>query len=171
MSGEVVRVGELSLTDITTLSARLSIAVECVADEAEISHSYWGAPEAGIAGCTVYVRADTPIHSLLHELCHIVCMTPDRRAGLQRDAGGEPDEECAVCYLQILLAANLRGYSRAQCLDDMDAWGYSFREGSVRAWFDGDGRQARAWLLEHGLIDAAARPTFALREQESAQPL
>ena len=58
-------------------------------------------------GNTLYVRADTPVHSLLHELSHYVCMTPERRAGLDRDAGGDDAEECAVCYLQILLADEL----------------------------------------------------------------
>jgi hypothetical protein len=45
----------------------------------------------------------------------------------------------------------------------MDAWGYSFREGSAQAWFTGDGRAARDWLLAHALIDAQVRPTWRLR--------
>ena len=69
-----------------------------------IPGSYWGESEAGLIGDVVYVRADTPAHSLLHELCHYVCMDDERRAALATDAGGNDDEECAVCYLQVLLA-------------------------------------------------------------------
>ena len=130
---------------------------------AAIPGSYWGDAEAGLVGATVYVRADTPAHSFLHELCHYVCMDAARRASLATDAGGTDDEECGVCYLQVLLAERLHGFGAARCLADMDAWGYSFREGSARGWFDGDGVHARAWLLGHRLIDLAGRPTLRLR--------
>jgi hypothetical protein len=112
------------------------------------------------------VRADTPAHSLLHELCHYVCMDEKRRARLAVDAGGDDEEDCGVCYLQILLAEELDGLGRDQCLRDMDAWGYSFREGSSAAWLEGDARFARDWLQRHGLIDEAGRPTFALRGRQ-----
>ena len=85
------------------------------------------------------------------------------RAGLDTDAGGDYDEENAVCYLQILLADELPGFGRARMMADMDAWGYSFRLGSARSWFEEDAEDARSWLQRHGLIDASGRPTFALR--------
>ena len=72
-----------------------------------------------------------------------------------------------MCYLQVLLAEQLPGYSAARCLADMDAWGYSFREGSAAAWFDGDGREARAWLLAHGLIDDTSRTRHTSSGSES----
>ncbi|HEX7062390.1 MAG TPA: hypothetical protein VF200_10495 [Woeseiaceae bacterium] len=128
-----------------------------------IPGSYWGDAEAGLIGNSVYVRGDTPAHSLLHELCHYVCMDDARRAALATDAGGDDDEEGAVCYLQVLLAERLAGFGADRCLADMDAWGYSFREGSARAWLDGDGRFARDWLRKHGLVDAEQRPTLRLR--------
>jgi len=131
--------------------------------EADIPGSYWGDAEAGLIGNAVYVRADTPAHSFLHELAHYICMDAARRAALATDAGGTDDEECGVCYLQVLLAERLRGFGAARCLADMNAWGYSFREGSACAWLDGDGVHARAWLTAHGLIDAAGRPTWRLR--------
>jgi hypothetical protein len=121
-----------------------------------------------LIGDVVYVRADTPAHSLLHELCHYVCMDDERRAALATNAGGNDDEESAVCYLQVLLAQNLPGFSTEQCLHDMDSWGYTFREGSARAWFEGDGHYARAWLLAHGLIDAKRQPINKLRRAASA---
>jgi hypothetical protein len=129
----------------------------------DIPGSYWGDSEAGLIESDVFVRADTPAHSLLHELCHYVCMDEKRRAQLVTDAGGDDNEECAVCYLQVLLADSLSDFGRARCLADMDAWGYSFREGSAAAWLAGDARFAREWLARHGLIDESDRPTFLLR--------
>jgi hypothetical protein len=144
---------------VTSYGARL---VELAADEA-IPGSYWGEAEAGLVGDAVYVRADTPAHSLLHELCHYICMDDARRASLATDAGGNDDEESAVCYLQVLLADRLRGFGSERCLRDMDAWGYSCREGSARAWFVGDGAFARAWLLARGLIDSQHKSLAKLR--------
>jgi hypothetical protein len=159
------------LTLLSDLDA--SAAAECVARYgaklvlvpagASIPGTYWGEPEAGLVGQSIHVRADTPAHSLLHELAHFVCMSADRRMRLDRDAGGDDDEECGVCYLQVLLADTLAGFGRTKALADMDAWGYSFREGTATAWFEGDGRFAREWLTRRGLIDAAGRVTWRLR--------
>ena len=80
-----------------------------------------------------------------------------------RDAGGDDLEEAAVCYLQIVLADEIDGVGRERLMRDMDAWGYSFRLGSTRAWFQEDAEDAAGWLQQHGLIDAADSPTFALR--------
>jgi len=52
---------------------------------------------------------------------------------------------------------------RARMLRDMDAWGYTFRLGSARAWFEQDATDARRWLRRHGLIDEASKPTFTLK--------
>jgi hypothetical protein len=128
-----------------------------------IPGSYWGDSEAGLIGAAVYVRADTPAHSLLHELCHFICMDDARRARLATDAGGSDDEECAVCYLQLKLAAQLTGFGAERCTRDMDAWGYSFREGCASAWLAGDAVHARAWLRAHLLIDEEDRPIVRLR--------
>jgi hypothetical protein len=44
----------------------------------------------------------------------------------------------------------------------MDAWGYSFRLGSTRRWFEDDADEAVGWLRAHGLVhpdsDAIKRP-------------
>lgn len=128
-----------------------------------ITGSYWGDSEAGIVDLTVYVREDTPIHSLLHETCHLICMTRERRARVHTDAGGDDLEEAAVCYLQVLLADCIDGVGRERLMQDMDAWGYSFRLGSTRAWFDGDAEDAAAWLAGHGLVDAEGGPAWQLR--------
>jgi hypothetical protein len=81
-------------------------------------------------------------------------MSPERRTGLDTDAGGDFAEENAVCYLQILLADAVPGFGRERSLADMDAWGYTFRLGSARAWFEQDAQDAREWLTTEGLIDA-----------------
>ena len=159
----VVLLADLDPREVSELLAAYGAALVRVPAEADIPGSYWGDAEAGLIGNAVYVRADTPAHSFLHELGHYICMDVARRAALATDAGGTDDEECAVCYLQVLLAERLRGFGAARCLADMNAWGYSFREGLSRAWFDGDGVHARAWLKAHGLIDAAGRPTLRLR--------
>jgi hypothetical protein len=128
-----------------------------------IAGSYWGESEAGLRGNTLFARHDTPVHSILHEAAHYICMTPERRAGLDRDAGGDDAEESAVCYLQVLLGDALAGLARERLFADMDAWGYSFRLGSSRAWFEQDAGDARDWLQQRGIIDAQAQLTGALR--------
>jgi hypothetical protein len=159
----VIAFADLERREVEELVASYGARLVELAPHEPIPGSYWGDREAGLIGDVVYVRADTPAHSLLHELCHYVCMDDERRAALETDAGGNDDEESAVCYLQVLLAQRLRNFGVERCLRDMDAWGYSFREGSARAWFDGDGSFARAWLLERGLIDVQREPISKLR--------
>src|SRR3984885_3727436 len=138
---------------------RLGLTLMLVAPDEDIPGSYWGDTEAGLKGDTLYCRLDTPLHSVLHEASHYACMTPERRAGLDRDAGGDDPEESAVCYLQILLADTLAGSAREQMFDDMDRWGYSFRLGAARVWFEQDAADPRAWLHRRGLIDERRQPT------------
>ena len=159
----VLTVSEVNTTTLDALIDRFGIEVVRVPPCSSIPGSFWGEPEAGVAGRKVYVRNDTPLHSLLHEACHIVCMCPKRRADLNCDAGGDDTEEEAVCYLQILLAGYLPTVGSARLLRDMDAWGYSFRLGSASRWFTEDSHDARNWLHRHGLVDEHQQPTFALR--------
>ena len=147
----VLRLGALAPGAAAALLARFGLELRLVPDGADIPGSHWGESEAGLIGDVLYARADTPVHSVLHEACHWICMPPERRAALHTDAQGDDLEECAVNYLQVLLADDLPGYSRAQMFSDMDAWGYSFRLGSARAWFERDAEDARAWLRARGL--------------------
>jgi hypothetical protein len=126
-----------------------------------IPGSYWGEREAGLIGSRIFAREDTPLHSLLHETAHYICMDPARRQDLHRDAGGDDAEECAVCYLQILLADAVPECGRERMWRDMDAWGYSFRLGSAQAWFERDAEDARQWLERRGLLAAASATRFA----------
>jgi hypothetical protein len=159
----VVLLAALEREEVEALLAAYGARLVEIAPELVIPGSYWGDTEAGLIGNAVYVRHDTPAHSFLHELCHYVCMSGERRAALATDAGGNDDEESGVCYLQVLLAEALSGFGAARCLADMDSWGYSFREGSARAWLEGDGEHAREWLHARALIDAAGRPTLRRR--------
>ncbi len=86
-----------------------------------------------------------------------------RRSGLHTDAGGDDAEENGVCYLQILLADCVPEMGQERMFHDMDAWGYSFRLGSAKAWFESDAEDAREWLLSHALIDDHDRPSWRVR--------
>jgi hypothetical protein len=104
------------------------------------------------------------VHSALHEAAHVICMDDARRAQLHTDAGGDHAEENAVCYLQIVLAEQL-GICAEQICADMDAWGYTFRLGSAYAWFTADADDARAWLLQYGLLTSGGTPTWRRRRE------
>lgn len=148
---------------ISRIVERYGLDIVAVACGGPIPGSYWGAPEAGLVGGRLYARADTPVHSMLHETSHYACMSSPRRARLHTDAGGSALEEVAVCYLSVLLAAEIPGFGSSRMLEDMDRWGYGFRLGSARAWFERDADDARRWLDEHGLITPEPRPTWRLR--------
>jgi hypothetical protein len=149
---DVLRVGPVPDASILALTRRYGVELRFQPTDEPLPGSYWGDSEAGLRANVLYVRADTPLHSLLHELSHFVCMSPERRAALDRDAGGDDAEECAVCYLQILLADELPMLGRHRMFADMDAWGYTFRLGSAQAWFEQDAADACAWLRERGTL-------------------
>ena len=149
---EVLHMRDSDFGGVAALLARHDLRLESVADGAPIPGSFWGDPEAGVIGGTVYARGDTPVHSLLHEACHLIVLSPERRARVHTDASDSVLEEDATCYLQIVLADALPGVGSARLMADMDAWGYSFRLGSARAWFERDAEDARAWLQERGLL-------------------
>jgi hypothetical protein len=163
--GGVQRLNGIDRIGVALLLARYRLRLTLIASSRAIPGSYWGDSEAGLRGEELYARLDTPVHSVLHEASHYICMSPERRTGLDRDAGGDDLEEAAVCYLQVLLADMLPGVGRARACADMDAWGYSFRLGNTRAWFEQDAEDAREWLEQRGLIDAGGRLTGTLRER------
>ena len=142
---------------------RYGLHLQVVSPEQVIPGSYWSEREAGLIGSKLFARLDTPLHSVLHESAHFICMTPERRAGLDTNAGGDDAEESAVCYLQVMLADTLPNVGRERICKDMDEWGYSFRLGSTAAWFAGDAEDARDWLIGHGLLDLQGLPTYDCR--------
>ncbi|MCH8913611.1 MAG: anhydro-N-acetylmuramic acid kinase, partial [Planctomycetes bacterium] len=95
---------DLDDVEVQALLARFELGLKPVPASTAIPGSYWGDSEAGLGASDLYTRGDTPVHSVLHETGHFVCMTPARRKRLFRDAGGDDAEENAVCYLQVLLS-------------------------------------------------------------------
>jgi hypothetical protein len=156
-------VNAIDRLSLQVLLDRYGLTLQLVAPEEIIPGSYWGEREAGLMGSRIFARLDTPVHSVLHEGAHFVCMTPERRAGLDTDAGGDHAEENAVCYLQIILADFIANVGRRRMCSDMDAWGYTFRLGSAALWFERDADDACQWLMRHGVLDAHSRPTYACR--------
>lgn len=161
-ASRVLLAADCDLEQLRALLACFGMRFEVLPPRCEIPGSYWGESEAGLVGDRVYVRVDTPVHSILHEACHFICMDEQRRATLERDAGGDHAEENGVCYLQILLAESVPGFGRERMLHDMDAWGYTFRLGSARRWFEEDASDAHAWLFERGLIEQDGRVIYSL---------
>ncbi|HEU0152156.1 MAG TPA: hypothetical protein VFQ84_02295 [Arenimonas sp.] len=158
----VLTVGDIGFEAPAALLARHGLVLAPVAAGAPIPGSYWGECEAGLVGSTVFARPDTPVHSLLHEACHLIVMPPERRAAVHTDATDSVPEEDAACYLQILLADALPGVGRDRLMADMDAWGYSFRLGSARAWFEHDAEDARAFLAARALLPNTSLPNALL---------
>ncbi|WP_458071670.1 hypothetical protein [Rhodanobacter sp. BL-MT-08] len=147
----VMRMAQIGFDAPAALLASFGLRLERVADDTPIPGSFWGDEEAGIIGTTVYARDDTPVHSLLHEAGHLIVLPKERRPDVHTDATDSIEEEDATCYLQIVLADRLPGVGRERLMADMDAWGYSFRLGSTRAWFERDAGSARNFLAERDL--------------------
>ena len=159
----MLRLAATDAAAVRRLLAAYGLQMQLLPEATPIPGSYWGESEAGLRGQTLYARPDTPLHSVLHEAAHFICMSPQRRSTLDRDAGGDDAEETAVCYLQVLMAEGLRGIDRGTMFSDMDAWGYSFRLGSAAAWFTQDAQDARDWLMHAGILDASGTLTGASR--------
>ncbi|MFK7816529.1 MAG: hypothetical protein AB8B92_09340 [Gammaproteobacteria bacterium] len=148
---------------VKNLLNHYGIKVNHFDNHTDIPHSFWGNPEAGRLRDQLFIRGDTPIHSVLHEACHYICMPAEQRSAMLVDAKGTAEEENATCYLQILLAGHIVGYSRTQILKDMDDWGYSFRLGSAFAWFTQDAQDTQTWLINKQIINQQQMPTWKLR--------
>jgi hypothetical protein len=159
----VLLINAIDRLNLELLLNRYGLELQLVAPEEVIPGSYWGEREAGLIGAKIFARLDTPLHSVLHESAHFICMTPERRAGLDTDAGGDDAEESAVCYLQVVLAETLPNVGRERMCRDMDDWGYTFRLGGAAAWFAADAEDARGWLMRHRLLDLHGGITYACR--------
>ena len=159
----MIRVADVPLEALKSLLGRYNLNLKFQPDDEAITGSFWGDSEAGVVGNSIFVRSDTPIHSLLHETCHVICMTAERREQLQTDAGGDDLEEAAVCYLQVVLSDEIDGVGCDRLMADMDTWGYSFRLGSTHAWFERDAEDACKWLIDNNLLSADGQPSFRLR--------
>jgi hypothetical protein len=156
-TGAVLLLRDVAFGDVAALLARYGLRLVHVADGEPIPGSYWGEPEAGLVGNVVHARGDTPVHSLLHEAAHLIVLPPERRATVHTDATDSVEEEDAVLVLQALLADEIAAVGRARILEDMDAWGYTFRLGSARAYVEHDADAAWTWLAARSLVDDRRR--------------
>ena len=147
----MLTLADINPADVAALLARHDLQLQVVPEGESIPGSYWGECEAGLIGTTVYARSDTPVHSLLHEAAHLIVLPPERRAQVHTDATDSVEEEDAVCVLQALLGDEIPGVGRDRILADMDEWGYTFRLGSARAYFEHDAHAAWQWLIARGL--------------------
>jgi len=150
---------------LNNLLSRYQLVIHWVNNFDNIPGSFWGESEAGLIENKLYIQNITPVHSALHEACHYICMDKARREQLDTNAGGDYDEENAVCYLQLLLSDYLEGYNRVKHLQDMDEWGYTFRLGSAKSWFEQDASDAKQWLIDKNLINSQQIPNWTLRDQ------
>jgi hypothetical protein len=160
----VLRLADIDSSEIVRLLAGFGLQLRHCADQEPIPGSYWGDEEAGLKANNLYARDDTPLHSILHETCHYICLDSVRRQHLDTNAGSDEAEESAVCYLQILLADEIPSHGRKRMFSDMDSWGYSFRLGSSRAWFEHDAEDALDWLITRNLLDSRLCPRLTLRQ-------
>lgn len=149
-----MRMADVGFDAASALLARYDLVLHRVESSTPIPGSFWGETEAGIICSEVFARDDTPVHSMLHEAGHLIVLPVERRAEVHTDATDSIDEENAVCVLQSLLADEIPGYGRDRLFADMDAWGYTFRLGSARAYVEQDAEEAWLWLQTAQLIDA-----------------
>lgn len=149
----------LTLADIgfdapRSLLARYGLELVQVEGNAPIPGSFWGECEAGVIGSHVYARNDTPVHSLLHEACHLIVLPEEKRAEVHTDATDSIAEEDAVCILQAILGDELPDVGRERIWSDMDEWGYTFRLGSAKAYFENDAGSAFQFLIDKKIINS-----------------
>lgn len=159
----VLLCSEINMEYLHALLSHYGMDIKTVINNKCIPGSFWKAPEAGLIGNTLHISNETPVHSALHETCHYICMDQNRRNHLDTDAGGDYEEEDAVCYLQVILANFIPEMKRDRMFHDMDTWGYSFRLGSAQTWFEKDAEDAEQWLLNRHIISHENEPTWQLR--------
>ena len=100
---EVLRLRDVAGCDVVALLARYGLRFERVADGAPIPGSFWGESEAGLISSTVFARDDTPLHSLLHEACHLIVIPPEMSWRGDRKASGLVFDENVKCCMPLLV--------------------------------------------------------------------
>lgn len=159
----ILTCADIELSQLQQLLGKYDLVIHTVEDNNKIPGSWFGDSEAGIIKNNLYVRKDTPVHSALHESCHYICMDQQRRQNLHTDAGGDYDEENGVCYLSILLSDHITGFGHERMFSDMDEWGYTFRLGSSKAWFEQDATDTFEQLVSDNVITSRNTPTWKVR--------
>jgi hypothetical protein len=62
-----------------------------------------------------------------------------------------------------LLADEVEGYDQEQLLNDIDAWGYSFRMVSAHRRFTHYAEEVQKWLIDHNILNIHGELTWNLR--------
>ena len=117
---DVLRFSDIVKQELAEILAAYQIELRLTPLNQPIPGSFWGDEEAGLIGNQLYLNTTTPIHSILHEACHYICIDASRRESLDTNAGSDNDEENAVCYLQVLLSKKLPSMGQARMFRDMD---------------------------------------------------
>ena len=86
MPTDVLRLAEVDRPGLGALLTDYRLELVVVGDGESIPGSFWGDDEAGLRGGCLYARGDTPLHSILHESGHYICMDESRRRRLDTDA-------------------------------------------------------------------------------------
>jgi len=81
---DVLRLSDTGPEQVDKLLSSYGLTLRVVDLGEDIPGSFWGNEEAGLIGDELLVREDTPLHSILHEASHYICMDRDRREGLYR---------------------------------------------------------------------------------------
>ena len=107
--------------------------------------------------CTTPTPTPTPTPSptptptpACDEIVDIICDRAD-------ECGFVLVDECLPDYVFNNLGFDcedfLAGPFTDECMEDMDDWGYTFRLGSAKKWFEDDAEDARSWLVERNLLN------------------
>ncbi len=62
--------GKIDTKFICPVPNHYGLALHQVAKRSKIPYRFWGSPQAERRNNQLYVRFDTPVHSILHEACH-----------------------------------------------------------------------------------------------------
>ena len=160
----MLRINGIDRVALAMLLARYGLELTLVAPQEVIPGSYWGDSEAGLIGHRIHARLDTPLHSVLHEAAHSICMTPERRAGLDTDAGG--DDAGGVRRVLSAGAAGrcaAGGRAASGCSATWTSGATASGWAAQQPGSNQDADDARAWLVKHGVLDAQCRVTYANR--------
>ena len=95
----MLKLNSIDRLELLVLLDRYGLELTLVAPGEAIPGSHWGESEAGLIGSKLYARLDTPLHSVLHESAHFICMTPERRAASTPMRAGTMRRRtrCAIC--------------------------------------------------------------------------
>ena len=128
---QVLRLGEFDFNQLSALLARFDLKLDICTDGESIPGSYWGDDEAGLRANHLYARSDTPVHSILHEACHYICVSAARRQNLDTNAGSDNAEETQFVTCRSCSPDNSSAWAASACLSTWIAGATVF--GSARA--------------------------------------